>query len=390
MRSRIARHVHIAAALAMALSALLIAVPAVAADDGLTISTPFPAVVVAPGSKVTFDLGVSSDTPATIALHLTGTPADWKASLLGGGNVIDAVSVTDSKPAEVRLDVDVPATATDGISTLTVTGIGGGRTDTLEVRVRVDASAAGDVSLTSTTPTLTGASDANFSFDLVFRNDTPQDVTLSVAATGPADWTVTPTLTGESQAASTVVKAGATQNITVAVKPASDAPAGQYPISVTATAGERTATTDLGIEITGSYSADLSTPDQRLSASGSAGSPTKIAFTVTNTGTAPITAVKLTGTGPTGWDVTVDPASVDAIAPNTDATITATVTPSSDAVAGDYVVTFKTSAAESGADSTASIRFTVDTSPIWALVGIGIIVLIIGALFYVFRTYGRR
>ena len=40
--------------------------------------------------------------------------------------------------------------------------------------------------------------------------------------------------------------------------------------------------------------------------------------------------------------------------------------------------------------TSAQIRFTVETSPIWAIVGIGIIALILAGLFYVFRTYGRR
>ena len=67
-----------------------------------------------------------------------------------------------------------------------MTGRGGGATDVLTVRVRVDAEAAGDISLTTSTPALTGAADASFSFDLQFSNDTAQDVTLSVAAVGPA------------------------------------------------------------------------------------------------------------------------------------------------------------------------------------------------------------
>jgi uncharacterized membrane protein len=33
---------------------------------------------------------------------------------------------------------------------------------------------------------------------------------------------------------------------------------------------------------------------------------------------------------------------------------------------------------------------TVDTSPIWAIVGLLLIAAVIGGLFYVFRTYGRR
>ena len=53
-------------------------------------------------------------------------------------------------------------------------------------------------------------------------------------------------------------------------------------------------------------------------------------------------------------------------------------------------MSFEASAAEDGAEGSAQIRFTVETSPLWALVGLGIIVLILGGLFYVFRTYGRR
>ncbi len=139
---------------------------------------------------------------------------------------------------------------------------------------------------TTSTPSLTGSTDASFSFSLEFRNDTAQDVTLSVSALGEIGWDVTATLTGEAQAASTVVEAGSTQGVTVAVVAPEDAAAGTYPITVEAQAGERTATAELAVEITGSYSLTLTTPDDRLSTSGSAGSPTTLAFEVTNTGTA--------------------------------------------------------------------------------------------------------
>jgi uncharacterized membrane protein len=386
----VARQARIAGALLMAIVAVVSAAPSVSADGGLELTTPFPAVAVAPGSKVTFDLTLSSTRSAIVDLSVSGVPQGWTASLLGGGNVVAAASVTPDKPTELRLDVDVPQDAVAGDQAFRVRATGGGASDTLDLTVRVDAAAAGDISLTTTTPTLTGATDANFSFSLVFHNDTPQDVTLAVSAGGPDGWTVTPTLTGESQAAATVVNAGATQNVSIAVDPPRDAPAGAYPITVEASAGDRTTTADLGIEITGSYSADLTTPDDLLSASGSAGAPTTLTFDVTNTGTAPLTDVKVVGTPPSGWDVTVDPASIDAVAPNTTGTFSATITPSSEAVAGDYVVSFRSSATESGADSSASIRFTVETSPLWAIVGLGIIVLILGGLFLVFRTYGRR
>ncbi len=390
MPRRVSRLVRVTAAFIISLSIPGSFAPVVGADGGLEVTTPYPAVAVAPGSKISFDLVVTSTRTADVALALGGVPTGWSASLLGGGNVVDGVAVTSDADGMVRLDVAVPADAAAGTTSLRVTARGGGAEDVLTIAVRVDAEAAGDVSLTTSTPALTGASDASFSFDLQFSNDTPQDVTLSVAASGPPSWEVSAALTGETQAASTVVTAGATQNVTVTVKAAEGTAAGPYPISVQATAGERTVSQELSVEITGSYSLALSTPNDLLSASGSAGTATTQTFEITNTGTAPITVVTLTGTPPTGWDVSVDPESLAAIEPTKTGTIAATITPSAEAVAGDYVVSFSAGATESGADDTAQIRFTVETSPLWALIGLGIIVLILGSLFYVFRTYGRR
>ena len=390
MRRTLARPVRATTALVIATMSLWAFAPAVAADDGLEVTTPYPAVAVAPGTKVSFDLTVSSTRAATVALAMSGVPDGWTASLLGGGFVVDGVSVTPSTDGEVRLDVDVPAEAPAGNATLRLTARGGGAQDVLPIDIRVNAEAAGDVTLTTSTPTLTGASDATFTFDLQFQNDTAQDLTVSVAASGPPELEVSATLTGEEQAASTVVEAGASQAITVTATAADDIPAGPYAIKVDATAGDRTVSADLGIEVTGSYSMTLSTPNDLLSASGSAGSVTTQAFEIANTGTAPLTEVTLTATPPTDWQVTSDPETIPSIPPGQTATITASITPSGEAVAGDYVVTFDAAAAESGAEGTAQVRFTVETSPLWALVGLGLIVLILAGLFYVFRTYGRR
>ncbi len=394
MRRSIARServtTRVTTALVMSTLVLWAIAPAVSADDGLEVTTPYPAVAVAPGTKVSFDLTVDFTRTANVSLALSGVPEGWDASLLGGGFVVDGVAVTGGTAAEVRLDVDVPADAAAGSSTIRVTARGGGAQDVLSIGIRVNAEAAGDITLTTSTPTLTGASDATFTFDLQLQNDTAQDVTVSVAASGPEGWDVEATLTGETQAASTVVEAGATQNIGVTANAPDDVPAGAYPIAVEARAGERTIPAELGIEVTGSYSMSLSTPNDVLSASGSAGSPTTQAFEITNTGTAPLTEVALTATPPTNWEVTTDPPAVATIAPGATETITATITPSGEAVAGDYVITFETAAAEEGAQAESQVRFTVETSPIWALVGLGLIALIVAGLFYVFRTYGRR
>jgi uncharacterized repeat protein (TIGR01451 family) len=266
----------------------------------------------------------------------------------------------------------------------------GSMRDVLPGGVRVDAGAAGDITITTNTPTLSGPSNGNFPFALTLHNDTAQDVTVSATAsvTDHADWEVKAEIAGQQQAASTVVEAGSTTSINVTATPPENAPAGDYKVHVDVKAGEQTIPGDFGVTLTGSYSMTVTTPGQLLSAHGSAGGTTQQDFIVTNTGTAPITNVKLTATPPTAWDVTFEPATVESIAPGEAATIAATIKPSGDAIAGDYQISF--AGASDQADATAAVRFTVETSPIWALVGIGLIAAILVGLFYVFRTYGRR
>ncbi len=391
MRSRFARRAPITAALIISALGLTTFAPLVGAANGLEVTTPFPAVAVAPGNKVSFDLTVTSVRQANVDLSLANVPSGWTASLLGGGFVVDGVAVGPDTDGEVRLDVTVPAEAPAGTSTIRVNARGGGAADTLAISIRVNADAAGTLTMTTNTPELTGASDKEFKFDLQLQNDTAQDVTVSANATGPAGWSVETTLTGATDAASTVVETGASQSISVTVTPAENTPADTYPIHVTATAGDQVVESDLAIIITGSYDMTLTTPGEVLSTRGSAGSATTQEFEIANTGTAPITNVVLTGTPPTGWTVTVAPeAGLPSIEPQTTGKVTATITPSSDAVAGDYVVSFQAVSAENTTGETAQIRFTVETSPVWALVGIALIALILGGLFYVFRTYGRR
>jgi uncharacterized membrane protein len=378
----------IAAAVAAILAASL--VPPVAADEGLEVTTPFPAVAVAPGSSASFDLSVSlTQVTTTVALALDGVPDDWSASLHGGGFVVDGVLAGPDTTGEVRLDVDVPGTAA-GTTTIEVRASADGRTDVLPITVRVAADVAGDITLATDSPVLTGASDDQFGFDLTLENDTAQDQTVSVSASGPPSWDVEAVVTGEEQAASTVVEAGSTATVRVTATPPANAAAGPYEIAVEANAGDRTVGAQLGVEITGSFSMDVSTPGDLLSNRGAAGSAATQQIEVTNTGTAPLEGVVVTASPPTNWTVTFDRegGQMEAIPPGETGAITATITPSGEAVAGDYVVTFDASNDET--DGSLQIRFTVETSPLWAIVGIGVIVLILGGLFYVFRTYGRR
>jgi uncharacterized membrane protein len=373
--------------IALALAALAPAT-AVQAAAGLTLTTSYPSVVVSPGTTVSFDLKVSTNDPNRVDLTLAGVPSGWTAELHGGGFVVGAVQTDGSTPTAVRLDVDVPTGAT-GTTRMTVTATSTGTTVQLPLDIKVEENAGGAVTVEPDYEALRGSADQSFTFNLNVANQKDEDLTYTSTAQGPVGWDVKVQLTGQSQAVSGTVKANGTSGATVSVTPADNAEAGTYPIQVTTTVGGEQFPLELSVEITGSYSMSLSTPNANLAAHGPAGSVTEQQFTITNTGTTALTAVKLAGTLPTGWKVEFSPAQVDSIAPDASETITAKITPSGDAIAGDYSLTFRASAAESATDN-ADLRFTIETSILGAIVGAGLIVAAIGGLYWVFRRYGRR
>jgi uncharacterized membrane protein len=387
VRAAVRRTAIVAATATLLLGAL---VPTVAAADGLTVTTAYPAVAVAPGAKASFDLKVTSTSQGNVALSVSGVPTGWTATLHGGGFVVDGVLAGPGIDATVRLDVQVPGTAQEASQTLIVKASQGSRQDSLPISVRVNANAAGDITVTTNTPSLTGPSSGSFPFALTVHNDTAQDVTVTAVSTvtDHPDWDVKTEIAGETQAASTVVTAGSTASVNVTATPPENAPAGDYAVHVEVKAGEQTIPGDFKVTITGSYSLTLSTPDQVLSGSGGAGGAKSQQFVITNTGTAPLEAVAMTSTTPTDWTVKFDQETLPTIAPGDSTTVTAAITPSGNAVTGDYNLTVK--AGNDQANQSLTYRFTVETSPIWAIVSLLIIVAIIGGLAWVFRTYGRR
>lgn len=371
----------------LGLGAVLAAAPASLAANPVTLTTPYPAIEVAPGARVSLTVSIETASAGRVDLSLSDVPTDWTATLRGAGFLINGVQSDGIKATDVTLDVSVPASAPAGVQRISLHASSDGSTATLPVDIRIAANAAGSVSLTTDFPELKGSSDASFSFSLTLGNDTPDDLTFGVVASGPTGWTVDAKVTSQAQAASAIVKAGDTTAIGVTAQAPDGAPAGVYPISVDATSGDRTAHADLSVEVTGSYKLTLTTPDGRLSANASAGSQTDLSLVVQNTGTADVPDVKLSATAPTGWTVTFEPETVTVPA-NGDAQVTAHLTPSGNAIAGDYVTTFKVSS--DLANASADMRVTIETSLLWGAIGVALIALVLAGLWWTFRRYGRR
>lgn len=364
------------------------AVPLVSAADTLTVTTPFPAVVAEPGTTATFKLTVGVTTASRVDLKTTGVPSGWTVRFLGGGLVVDGAYVDPKVATDLSLSVEVPQGTAAGTSTITVQATSGSLTATLPLSLRVADAAAGAVTLTSDFPKLSGPSSSAFTFNLTLHNDTAADATFSMDTAGPAGWTVTAKPAGQAQATSATVAAGSTGGITVSATPPTDVAAGTFPVKVTVTGGGKTATTDLQVIITGVYTMTVSTPDQVLSTTANAGTEKDFQITIANTGTAPITNVKPTASAPTSWTITFNPPTVASIDPKKQVTVTAQITPTSDAIAGDYAVTMTATGAE--ANGNTDIRVRVETPQFWWIVGVVLIAGTFAGLYWVFRTYGRR
>jgi uncharacterized membrane protein len=385
LRSRI-RRAAVAASVAGAMLASL--APAALAAEPLTLTTPYPAVVVAPGANVSFNVSITTVGAQRVALALTGAPSSWKATLNGGGYIVDAVQTNGTDAGTVRVDVTVPSDAT-GTTTMTLTGRTSAATVSLPLSVRVDSGVTGEVTLKTDFPSLKGPSSQTFNFNLTLSNGSAEDQTFSVNAQGPTGWTINANLTGQSQAASAVVKAGSSSGVTVSATPPSGVAAGSYDLQVVAVAGSQTITGTLTVEITGTYTLTMATSSGLLNAHGPAGTNNPLTLTLTNTGTADITNVKLTGSTPSAWTVTFDQPTIATIAAGQSVTAIANIKPAGDAIAGDYSLTINASG-DSSTTASLNLRYTVETSVLWGIVGVALIVAVLGAVWWVFQRYGRR
>ena len=377
--------------LAIAVGSLLFAIPpATLAAGSVELSTPYPAVAVPPGEKVSFTITVRTDVSDRVDLSVADVPDGWIASLRGQGFVVDGVQTTGNDPVELTLDVTVPEGGAAATGQVVVNARSGAARDSLTLDIRVEETAAGQVSLSSDFPVIDGAADSTFTFSVRLNNDTAEDLTFSLDASGPPGWNVEARPTGQTQAASANVTAGGNTTINVTATAAEGTEAGDYPIALQAVSPDQTAETELTARVVGSFELAVTTQSGVLNTSGNAGSTIDQTIVVQNTGSAPLENVQLSGTAPSGWTVTFDPptVTVPAGAQENTATSVAHIVPSTDAIAGDYQVTVR--ASNDQANGEAQLRVTVETSLLWGIIGIGLIVLVIVGLAYVFRRYGRR
>jgi uncharacterized membrane protein len=383
----------------LAVSAVLatLLTPAFAAEGGkpdvhgLYLMTDYPALSVQPGTTSTIDLRLRNYglPPQRLALSVTGVPKGWTATLLGGGQPVAAAMPATDDSVSLSLRLEVPNDAGSGTQTLTVNAQGSDGQVSLPIAVSLTKELPAKLTLTPQLPELRGSSRSDFEYTLTVKNDSGKKLLVSLAADAPRNFDTSFTEAYGSQELTAIpVEAGKTKDVKLKVRPPSTVDAGKYAVAVHVAADGTQASTKLTLDITGEPKLSLAGREGLLSAHAVAGKLTAVPVIVGNTGTAPADNITLSATAPNGWKISFDPKTIDRIAPNQTKEVQALITPSSQAIDGDYVTSLK--ASTHGETGNADFRVTVTTATMWGMAGVGVIgaalLIMVGAV----ARFGRR
>lgn len=381
-----------AGAVLLALLTVLCAFSALAQKPrGLTLSTQYPAQSVQVGETVTISLTVTNRglAPQLVRVQMKETAEGWKASITGGGRPVQAVYVDTDDSASLSLKLEPPAGVPAGTYRFVVLARGQNAQSELPIELTVETQLPPQLEFETELPTRRGTPTTTFRYAATLTNKGEQETTVNLEADAPEGFQVTFKLRfGSEEVTSFPIKAGESKSLDIEVRPPKQAQAAEYPVTVRAVGGQAQAILTLRAVITGQAELNVTTPDGRLSAQATAGRENVLKIIVRNQGSAPARDVELSSFPPVDWSVEFEPKTIPEIAPDNFAEVTAKIKPSEKTVTGDYMLTV-TARSESISDS-AEFRITVVTSTLWGIVGIGIIVVALGAVGWAVSRFGRR
>lgn len=245
------------------------------------------------------------------------------------------------------------------------------------------------VKLTTSYPVIRGPSDATFEFSIEVVSKLDKDAVFDLFAQGPKDWDINFKPAYETKYITSLrLKAGQSQTIAIEVKPVAMSEAGEYPLNIRVSSADAKAEGTLAVVLTGTFGIEVGTPSGLLSLDARQGKPANMSFYVKNSGSAANHDIKFMSFKPENWKVEFNPEKLDVVEPGDLKQVEVTITPYEDALVGDYSVSVNVEGEK--ASKVIEFRTTVKASAAWGWIGIGIIVVVIGGLFGLFRWLGRR
>ncbi|HEX3973425.1 MAG TPA: NEW3 domain-containing protein [Stellaceae bacterium] len=375
-----------------------LAAPGFAADTssghpkGLWLTTDYPSVTARAGDSTTVKIKLQNYglPPERVALSVDGVPQGWTATVLGGGAPVTAAMPATDDNVPISLRLDIPSGVSSGTQTVTLHAKAADANATLPIDVSIGQLLPAKLVLKPKNPSLIGTAKTSFEFQFNVANQSDRDLIVKFAAHAPQGFqTAFQEAYGTQDIASIPIEAGKDKDLKVKVTPPSDAKAGNYPVAVQVQAEDTTADGQMVMQITGAPQLKLSGQDGRLSTTATAGEASPVSLTLSNDGSAPAQDIALTSSPPTDWKVSFQPDKIAQLAPGQKIDVQAQLTPSSKAIAGDYMTTFSANGTGS-ASSSADIRVTVSTSTMWGIFGVAIVALALLIAVGAVARFGRR
>jgi uncharacterized membrane protein len=364
---------------------------------GIALAPEYTGVVLPAGDDLSIDIEVYNRGRADedIDVSLTTVPKGWKASIKTYSFEVTGVHVRsdNSKSLSLKAEPDkglgpgkyvfeIKAQTADGALTST-------RQVTVTTKEKGELVKSADLVLTTSYPVLKGPTDTKFEFSLEVENKTDKDSIFNLSSQGPENWEVNFKPAYEDKFFSSLrIKAGQSQTMAVAVSPFALAEPGEYPIKVKVSSEKAKAEVELVIVLTGTFKLETATSNGLLSLNAIRGEDANLSFFVRNNGSATQTNVRFLSFKPENWKVEFKPENIDTLAPGDLKQIELAVTPSGQALVGDYSVAVRVEGEK--ANENLELRTTVRASSAWGGIGIGIIVLVVAGLVFLFIRMGRR
>lgn len=367
-------------------------------DRSISMAAEYPGIQVPLNENVTMDIIFHNKgkTGENVAARITRIPRGWTARLksyrytvtalhvpAGADKTLSFEAVPDKDVKPGKYDFKVDARTEDGKFELE---------QTIAVDVTALEKKSGQdtgVKLTTSYPVIRGPSDGTFEFSVEVENKLEKDAVFDLFAQGPKGWDINFKPAYESKYITSLrLQSNRNQSLAVQVKPAMMAAPGQYPINIRVGSGDAKAEVQLAVVLTGTYNLEVGTANGLLSLNARRGKPANVSFYVKNSGSAANHDIKFMSFKPENWKVEFNPEKIDVIEPGDLKQVEMTITPYEDALVGDYSINVNVEGEK--ASKNIEFRTTVKASAAWGWIGIGLIVLVIGGLFGIFRWLGRR
>lgn len=364
---------------------------AIAQDSDIVIWTRYPTQHVELGETVNIPLSITNNSEQAQIVHLgiQDLPAGWQASFSGDGRIVESVFVGKNSTASANLKLEPPDGQTPGEVSFGVSAGGASFIWVLPLVLIVKEQIPLQLKLEVEIPIRQSSPGSSLSFQTTLENEGDQEVLVNLSSVGPDNWEVDFSLSvGSDNTTTFPLKPGESKRITARIESPDFADAGDYDVIVRADASGVFAEETLTVQLQGKAELSLDTEDGRVSLGATAGQKSQLTLVVKNTGTADLEDVTLSSSPPSGWTVEFNPAEIERVAPDEEIKLTAFITPSDRAIAGDYIV--RLTGRGSGDSDTVELRVAAATSALWGVIAIILIAIALGIVGLAVYRFGRR